>query len=93
MKFSGQTDYESFRLSQTQPCVKVAKAVVCALGGKPISFLSAGGLDANWLTARGIPTVTLGCGQLHQHTCREELDLSWFHKACKIALYLATAQT
>jgi len=93
VKFSGQTDYESFRLSQTQPCVKVAKAVVCALGGKPISFFSAGGLDANWLTARGIPTVTLGCGQLYQHTCREELDLSWFHKACKIALYLATAQT
>ena len=92
VKFSGQTDYESFRLSQTQPCVKVAKAVVRALGGEPISFFSAGGLDANWLTARGIPTVTLGCGQLFQHTCREELDLSWFHKACKIALYLATAQ-
>ena len=90
VEFSVQTDYESFRLSPQQPCVKIAEATVRRLGGSPIRFLSAGGLDANWLTARGIPTVTLGCGQLYQHTCREELDLSWFHKACKIALNLAT---
>ena len=88
--FTGQTDYESFRLSQTEPSVKKAKAAIQALGGVPVPFCSAGGLDANWLTARGIPTVTLGCGQLFQHTCREQLDLSWFHKACRIALYLAT---
>ena len=88
--FTGQTDYESFRLRQTEPSLKIAKSAVRAVGGDPISFCSAGGLDANWLTARGIPTVTLGCGQLHQHTCREQLDLSWFHKACDIALYLAT---
>ncbi|MDG2407649.1 MAG: M20/M25/M40 family metallo-hydrolase [Pirellulales bacterium] len=91
--FTGQTDYESFRLLQSEPCVKVAKSAVRAVGGEPVPFFSAGGLDANWLTARGIPTVTLGCGQLHQHTCREQLDLPWFHKACKIALYLATAQS
>ena len=90
VEFAGQTDYESFRLSTSQPCVKVAEATVRRLGGEPIHFFSAGGLDANWLTARGIPTVTLGCGQLNQHTCREELDLSWFHKACRIAIQLAT---
>ena len=92
VKFTGQTDYESFRLSQTEPCVKVAKAAVRTNGGTPVSFFSAGGLDANWLTARGIPTVTLGCGQLHQHTSREQLDLPWFHKACKIALDIASAR-
>ena len=90
VSFTGQTDYESFRLSQTEPSVKKAKAAIQALGGVPVPFCSAGGLDANWLTARGIPTVTLGCGQLFQHTCREQLDLSWFLKACRIALYLAT---
>ena len=93
VRFTGQTDYESFRLSPKQPCVRVAEAAVRHLGGVPMHFFSAGGLDANWLTARGIPTVTLGCGQLHQHTCREQLDLSWFHQACNIALNLATAQT
>ena len=88
--FTGQTDYESFRLRQNEPCLKNAKAAIQASGGVPVTFCSAGGLDANWLTARGIPTVTLGCGQLFQHTCREQLDLSWYHKACRIALYLAT---
>ena len=27
--------------------------------------ISNGGLDANWFSARGIPTVTLGCGQVN----------------------------
>ena len=91
--FTGQTDYESFRLKQTEPSLQVAKAAVRAMGGNPVPFCSAGGLDANWLTARGIPTVTLGCGQLYQHTCQERLDLPWFHKACSIALYLASGRS
>jgi hypothetical protein len=42
------------------------------------------------MTARGIPTVTLGCGQIFQHTCKEQLDVSHFHDTCRIALRLAT---
>lgn len=91
VEFDGQLDYESFRLSSRQPCVRVAEAAVRFFDGSPVRFLSTGGLDANWLTARGIPTVTLGCGQLFQHTCKEQLDLSWFHKACRIALWIATS--
>jgi tripeptide aminopeptidase len=48
-------------------------------------------LDANWLTERGIPTVTLGCGQRNIHTSQEELDIADFHLARRIALRLATA--
>ena len=48
-----------------------------------------GGLDANWLSARGIPTVSLGCGQKNQHTVAEWLDVSEFRIACDIALRLA----
>ena len=49
-----------------------------------------GGLDANWLTAHGIPTVTLGCGQRNIHTAREQLDIAEFQRARRIALRLAT---
>jgi tripeptide aminopeptidase len=53
--------------------------------------ISNGGLDANWLTARGLPTVTLGCGQRNIHMLTEQLDLNDFEDACRMALRLATA--
>ncbi|MEK6248281.1 MAG: M20/M25/M40 family metallo-hydrolase, partial [Planctomycetales bacterium] len=86
----GRLDYEAFRLSARQPCVRIAEATVRSVGGRPFRCISDGGLDANWLTARGIPTVTLGCGQLFQHTCKERLDIPMFHQACQIALQLAS---
>ena len=69
----------------------VDTAAVRAEGHEPELAVSNGGLDANWLTARGIPTVTLGCGQRNIHTAKEELDLADFHLARRIALRLATA--
>jgi len=89
--FNGRLDYESFRLADDQPCVLAAESAIHALGRIPVRAISNGGLDANWLSARGIPTVSLGCGQLEQHTTREALDLDEFHQACRIALRLATA--
>ena len=58
---------------------------------KPELAVTNGGLDANWLTAHGIPTVTLGCGQRNIHTAAEELDIAEFQQARRIALRLATA--
>ncbi len=84
-------DYESFRLPDDDPSIAAAGAAVAATGGKPFHFVSNGGLDANWLTARGIPTVTLGCGQLNAHMVTEQLDLAEFRRACRVALRLATA--
>ena len=91
VQFDGRLDYNSFRLPDDEPCVLVAEAAVRAIGHDPLRAISNGGLDANWLTAHGIPSVTLGCGQLHQHTTREALDIADFHTACQIALRLATA--
>ncbi|MES1213857.1 MAG: M20/M25/M40 family metallo-hydrolase [Singulisphaera sp.] len=84
-------DYESFRLPEDDPSVQAAARAVTATGGKPFQFVSNGGLDANWLTARGIPTVTLGCGQVNAHMVTEQLDLPEFRRACRIAMRLATA--
>ena len=90
VQVEGALDYESFRLGLDEPCIMAAEAAVRRCGGEPVRALSNGGLDANWMTARGIPTVTLGCGQENGHSVLERLDLSEFRRACRIALCLAT---
>ena len=85
----GRLDYEAFRLDDDEPCVVAAREAVKAIGLVPRLEISNGGLDANWMAANGIPTVTLGCGQLEIHTTREQLDLAAFEAACKVALRLA----
>ena len=42
------------------------------------------------MAANGVPTVTLGCGQMEIHTTKEQLDLDAFEAACTVALRLAT---
>jgi tripeptide aminopeptidase len=86
----GHLDYESFRLAENEPCLLAAEQAVRDCGGSPLPAISNGGLDANWMSARGIPTVTLGCGQQNVHTTAERLDLVEFRRACQIALRLAT---
>ncbi len=88
--FEGRLDYEAFRLADTEPCVVAAREAVRTIGLAPRLDISNGGLDANWMAANGIPTVTLGCGQMEIHTTHEQLDLAAFEKACRAALLLAT---
>ena len=91
MHCQSQLDYDAFRLEGQEPCVLAAEAAVRATGAEPMRAITNGGLDANWLTARGIPTVTLGCGQQSVHTTSEQLDVPAYERACRIALRLATA--
>ncbi|HVX12252.1 MAG TPA: M20/M25/M40 family metallo-hydrolase [Pirellulales bacterium] len=91
VRIQSQLDYEAFRLSDQEPCVLAAEAAVRSTGAEPLRAVTNGGLDANWLTARGIPTVTLGCGQQSVHTTAERLDVPAFERACRIALRLAWA--
>jgi tripeptide aminopeptidase len=88
--FDGHLDYEAFRLPDDEPCVVAAQAAVRGIGLTPRLDISNGGLDANWMAANGIPTVTLGCGQMEIHTTKEQLDLDAFEAACTAALRLAT---
>lgn len=91
VRITGRLDYESFCLPTDHPCVQAATGAIRALGREPQLAVANGGLDANWLTARGIPTVSLGCGQMHPHTLDEALDVDQFAEACRLALHLATA--
>ncbi len=90
VRIQGRLDYEAFCLPTDHPCVRAAEQAVRQVGGEPEWAIANGGLDANWLTCRGIPTVSLGCGQIGQHTVDEALDLDQYHIACRIAWELAT---
>lgn len=90
IKFTTHTDYHPFRLKETLPVVKRAIEGVTAAGLKPDVRAANGGLDANWLTRNGLPTVTFGVGQVEPHTTDEWLDLNEFENACRIAVTLAT---
>lgn len=91
VRFEGRLDYEAFKLPDDEPCVLAAEAAVRAAGGCPMRHISRGGLDANWLVARGVPAVTIGCGQQHPHTTCEQLDLAEFRRACAVAWHLVSA--
>ncbi len=91
VKFTTRTDYYPFRMKDSQPVVRRAVAAVEAEGFTPDVRVANGGLDANWLVRRGIPTVTFGAGQNEVHTLDEWVDLNEFEAACSLVVRLATA--
>ncbi|MEM7115345.1 MAG: M20/M25/M40 family metallo-hydrolase [Chloroflexota bacterium] len=88
--FDNNLVYESFRLADDDPSLLEVEKVIRGLGLEPERSIANGGLDANWLTANGIPSVTMGCGQQDPHTVNEMLNLDEFDNACRIGLRLAT---
>jgi len=90
VRFDAQLKYESFRIDPAEPCVTIACAAIRSVGLTPELRISNGGLDANWMNAHGIPTVTLGCGQQGIHTVDETLHVDSFLHACRIGLTIAT---
>ena len=93
VEFRADHKYESFALNLAEPCVIAAVNAIRCVGLGPETRISNGGLDANWMTAHGLPTVTLGCGQAGIHTTDEVLHVPSYLHACQIALQLATAAT
>ena len=88
--FTSDLKYESFRLAKDNPSLQTAIRAIEAAGLEPDQRISNGGLDANWMTAHGLPTITLGCGQAAIHTTSETLHVDSFLHACRIGLILAT---
>lgn len=89
VKFVAELKYEAFKLAEGEPTVLAASEAIKAVGLTPELRISNGGLDANWMFAHGIPTVTLGCGQSAIHTVDEVLFVDSYLDACRIALGLA----
>jgi tripeptide aminopeptidase len=90
VSFEGRLDYEAFKLDEKEPVVAIAKAAVEGIGREVDLAISNGGLDANWLFVHGIPSVTLGSGQMQPHTTAEALCIPDFEDGCRVALRVAT---
>ncbi|MBN2292841.1 MAG: M20/M25/M40 family metallo-hydrolase [Pirellulales bacterium] len=92
VEFEGHLDYESFLLADDDPSLLACEAAVRDVGITPKRKISDGGLDANWMSVRLVPTVTMGAGQIEPHTVNERVDLREFRQVCRVALRLATGQ-
>jgi tripeptide aminopeptidase len=90
VKFTTRRDYFPFRLKESSPVVRIAKEAARQAGLDAETRISNGGLDANWLTRNGIPTVTFGIGQNEIHTVNEYVLIDDYLAGCRLALALAT---
>jgi len=91
VSFGDGPRYESFALQDDAPVVAASLAAVKACGLQPTLASNDGGMDANHLNAKGVPTVTFGVGQHEVHTPDEWIDLEEFLIACRLAAELVTA--
>jgi tripeptide aminopeptidase len=89
VKFRSRRDYFPFRLKDTAPVVRHARAAGEQAGMRPTLRTTNGGLDANWMVRHGVPTITFGAGQREVHTVDEYVELSDFLGGCRMALALA----
>jgi tripeptide aminopeptidase len=90
VRFTSRTDYYPFRLKADSPVVRRAIEGVKSIGRDPVTRVTNGGLDANWMVRHAIPTVTFGAGQNEIHTVAEWVDVPEFLEGCRLAVGLAT---
>ncbi|MHC5005112.1 MAG: M20/M25/M40 family metallo-hydrolase [Planctomycetota bacterium] len=89
VRFKSRLDYAPFRLEPDAPVVAEAQAAARAVGLRPTLRVADGGVDASWLNARGLPTVTFGAGQHRAHTTDEYVDVREYLDGCRLAVALA----
>lgn len=92
IRFRKHLDYHPFKLKEDSEVVRQALAAAERVGWQGQLTIANGGLDANWLTRRGIPTITFGAGQNHVHTIDEYVSIKPYLRACRYALSLAIQQ-
>jgi tripeptide aminopeptidase len=84
--------YQTFDLAENSPAVREAARAARSVGLEPSYKRQFGGLDANWLNAHGLPTVTLGAGGHNAHGTNEYLDIGEFVCACEMAVRMSGAR-
>ena len=89
VEFVIEREYNAFRMSERSEPVRRAKTAISILGGDPKLIIVDGGLDANYLNAKGIPTVTLGAGQHNPHTIDVYVNIEEYLNGCCLLTYLA----
>jgi len=90
VRFVAETDYPAFKLKRSEPVVRFAMQVARSIHLQPALKVVDGGLDANYMNAKGLHTVTLGAGQHDVHTVDEYADIGEYLGGCRLVLALAT---
>ncbi|MDD4892185.1 MAG: M20/M25/M40 family metallo-hydrolase [Phycisphaerae bacterium] len=81
--------YDSFAIPDSAPVVQTAMAAMNKAGVTPETEVNDGGMDANWINAKGLPMVTMGTGQHGAHNVSEYMNVDEFLTACRIIEALA----
>jgi len=89
--FRSRTDYAPFLIDRRAPVIRETVAAGKQVGLKLRLRSAEGGLDANHLNRKGIPTVTMGAGQHGPHTVDEYVDVREYLDGCRLALRVASA--
>jgi len=88
--FRAETDYAAFEMSRDSAPVRLAARQVETILGMAATYrIANGGLDANYLNAKGVPTVTLGAGQHNPHTVDEYVDVREYLDGCRLVTAIA----
>ena len=90
IRFRSETDYEPFEIDKKAAVVREAVQAAKQVGLRLKLRSADGGLDANHLNRKGIPTVTMGAGQHSPHTVDEFIVVSEYLDGCRLALQVAT---
>ena len=90
-EFVAERDYNAFTMSERSEPVRRAKTAIEMLGGLPKLAIVNGGLDANYLNSKGVPTVSLGAGQHNPHTVDEYVDIEEYLDGCRLLTLLAAS--
>ncbi|WFB37290.1 M20/M25/M40 family metallo-hydrolase [Kiritimatiellota bacterium B12222] len=88
INFNFQADYHAFRMEEDHPVVQATSKALAKLGITCLPEVTNGGLDANFLNVKGIPTVTLGAGQHNPHTVDEYADIPEYLTCCELLLQI-----
>ena len=89
--FKNHIDYYPFNLKKNLEVVKFSTSISKSIGFAGRTIACNGGLDANWLIKKNIPTITFGNGHYKPHSTGEYLIISEFKDSCLFAIALATA--
>ena len=89
--FESHHDYTTFLLPMKSPAVRTYQRVAEALMFAGVEFgVGFGGLDANELNGKGLPTVTFGAGGRNPHCIGESCYLPEYYQAVAMAKGLMT---
>jgi tripeptide aminopeptidase len=81
-------DFHPFRLEEDGPVCRRLDGALRRAGLDPEPAFSSGGSDANWLNARGLPTVNVGIGAQNPHSNDELILIEDLEAAFRIAACL-----